>query len=235
MKQLIGAGVVLVLAMCGDASAAPIVYSIYTVTDGQLGSLKFSSAPVTLTFRGNTEDVSMNTSGGVVEYRIDEGHATVAVTVLGSTTVASIDPGQVYVHYLVQAGVIGFGSNSVGPYYPLTLACNQNPADCTYPGGTHFSRTQIVSAIADVLAAPADSSSYSTAVLALPETLTRSTLLTGAVNACAVPYVFQAGSPPCASPPATPIHTSQGDFYLQDQNTSKGLFTAEMIRESNDE
>jgi hypothetical protein len=233
MKQLIGAGVALVVAVCGNAHATPVVYSIYGVTDGQLGSLTFTSAPVTLTFRGDTEDVTMTTSGGVVEYRIDQGEATVAVTVQGSTTVASIDRGQVYVHYAVQDRLVGFGSNAVGPYYPFTLACGETPATCNYKGGG-FSSTVIVSAVADVLSNSSDIPFYSSAVLDLPETLTRSTLLTGYINACGVAYMFQAGSPPCPSPPATLIHTSQGYFYLKDENLSKGLFTAEVSRESDD-
>src|SRR5271165_7003231 len=83
MKQLMTAGFALVLAICGNANAAPVVYTAHVVTDGQLGTLKFSDAPVTITFRGDTSDVSMNTSGGVVTYRIDQGYATVTVNVQG--------------------------------------------------------------------------------------------------------------------------------------------------------
>jgi hypothetical protein len=67
-------------------------------------------------------------------------------------------------------------------------------------------------------------------VQALPTTLAESTLLTGYVNACAVPYVFQVNTPVCSSPPATPIHTDQGDFYLQDEEArGKGIFTVEVV------
>lgn len=230
MKQLIGAGIALVLAICGDVSAAPVVYTAYAATDGQLGALKFEDARVVITFQGDTRDVKMNTSGGVSEYRIDKGNATIAVTVQGTTTVAQINSGQIYVHYDVQSGVVGFGSETMSnPYYPLTLACYHPYSYCYYDAnGNAFASNQIVSALAEVEADPADSTSYSARVDATPQTLTKSTLLTGYANACAVPYTFQAGSPPCASPAPAPINTSLGDLYIQDQTLSKAIFTVQV-------
>jgi len=229
MKQVVGTGFALVLAICVEACAEPVVYTAYVVTDGQLGSLKFSDAPVTMTFRGDASDVTKTTSGGVVKYRIDEGHATVAVNVQGTTTVARIDKGQVYVHYEVQTGVVGFGSDAISPYYPLTLSCDHNHSNCHYDAnGNAYASNQTVSALAKVDADPAESTNYSLRVNDLPQTLTKSTLLTGYANACFVPYVFQAGSPPCASPAPAPIHTDRGDLYLQDQTLGKGIFTVQV-------
>ena len=231
MKQLMTAGFALVLAICGNANAAPVVYTAHVVTDGQLGTLKFSDAPVTITFRGDTSDVSMNTSGGVVTYRIDQGYATVTVNVQGTTTVAQINSGQIYVHYDVQTGVVGFGSDAVSPYYPLTLSCDHNHTNCYYnANGNAYASNQTVSALAKIDADPAEITNYSARVDNLPQTLTKSTLLTGYASACVVPYISQAGSLPCASPAPVAIETNLGDLYLRDQTLGKGIFTVQVSR-----
>lgn len=235
MKKLMGAGFALALAICGDASAAPVVYTAHVVTDGELGSLKFSDAPLTITFRGDTSDVSMNTSGGVVQYRIDHGHATVAVNVQGSTTVAQIKSGQIYVHYEVQTGVVGFGFDAVSPYYPLTLSCDHNHTNCYYnANGSAYASNQTVSALAKIDADPAEDTNYSARVDNLPQTLTKSTLLTGYTSACAVPYISQAGSLPCTSAAPVAIETNLGGLYLQDQTLSKGIFTVQVLKQRDD-
>jgi len=231
MKQLMTAGFALVLAICGNANADPVVYTAQVVTDGKLGSLKFADAPVTITFRGDTSDMSMNTSGGVVTYRIDEGHATVAVNVQGTITVARITDGQIYVHYDVQTGVVGFGSDAVSPYYPLTLSCDHNHTNCYYnANGTAYASNQTVSALAKIDADAAEDTNYSARVDNLPQTLRKSTLLTGYASACVVPYSFQAGQLPCASQAPVAIETSMGGLYLQDQTLGKGIFTVQVSR-----
>ena len=230
MRQVIAAGFALVAALCGSAHATAVVYTLYAVSDGQLGSQTFTSSPVTLTFQGDTSDIGMQTAGGVVTYRIDQGRAKVAVTIAGNTTVAHISPGQVYVHWDVQNAIVGFGSYGVGPLYPATLSCG-NGTLCTFgPGAQTQGWGQILMAIADMAAEPLDDPLYSPATQALATTLAKPTLLTGYIGACAPGYVFGTSASPCASPPATPIHTDQGDFYLQDQGENgKGMFTVQYV------
>jgi hypothetical protein len=226
MNKLVAAGFAFVLLICGSAHAAPAVYTVYAVTDGKLGSLTFSKSPVTLTFYGDTSDVTMQTVGGKFFYRIDEGYATFAVTVLGATTVAEIAKGQIYVHYDVQNGLVGFGSG-LGPTYPLTLGCGNPSQACQYGLNDNPPFGMIVSAIADLAAAPHTQYYSATTLEALPTTLSQSTLLTGYVGACAVPEAYQG----CASAAPTPIQTDQGDLYLQDlQGNGKGIFTVEVFK-----
>jgi len=225
----------LAFALCAGARADPVVFTAYTVTDGSLGSLNFSDAPVTITFRGDTGDISTTESGGVVQqYRIDIGHATVAVTVLGNTTVAQITEGQIYVHYDVLAGVIGFGSNAINPYYPLTLACSHPYSQCFYnANGSAYSSNQIVSALARIDANPASSAGYSANIATLPQTLTQSGLFSGYLNACWVPYFSGNGGPPCPSrpPAAMAILTNLGGLFLQDATLGKGIFSVVVGKE----
>ena len=235
-SELAAAFLVSAFALCASARADPVVFTAYTVTDGTLGSLNFSDAPVTITFRGDTGDISMAESGGVVvQYRIDLGHATVAVTVLGKTTVAQITDGQIYVHYDVQAGVIGFGSTApiTNPYYPLTLACSHPYSQCYYnANGTAFASNQIVSALARIDADSATSTGYSGNIATLPQTLTQSGLFTGYLNACWVTY-FSSSGPPCPSrpPAARAIQTDLGGLLLQDATLGKGMFSVEVGKE----
>jgi hypothetical protein len=233
MRRLIASAVVLVTVMCANAFAVPVIFTLYAVTDGKLGSQTFSSSPVTMTFLGDTENVRMDTANGAILYRIDRGRASVAVTIAGNTTVAHIFSGQVYVHYDVRNAIVGFGSYAVGPDYPLTLSCSPG-STCTFQNGVQSQGYgQILDAIADMTAEPLNSPLYSAAVQGLPVTLAKPTLLTGYTHACGPGYDFT-NAPPCASAPATLIHTDHGDFYLQDQaENGKGIFTVEYAPEDN--
>ena len=229
MKQVIAVGFALAfgLAVSGSARADPVVYTLYAVTDGKLGSQTFSQAQVTIAFRGDTRNVVMETmTPGAVVYRNSRGEATVTLIQGASKTVAHIAAGQIYVRYDTTNGVVGFGSFATGPTYPIMLSCDfPSPnTNCTYGPPSQGPFSQLVSALADIAAVPQDASLYSTNVSALPTKLTDSTLLTGYVSACGVAYD---SSGACPSPPATPIHTDLGDFYLQDHGAvdGKGIFT----------
>ncbi len=188
-----------------------------------------SSMPsqVTIAFRGDTRNVSMETAPGTAVYRNDQGEATVTLIQGASKSVAHIAAGQIYVRYDTKNGTVGFGSFATGPTYPITLVCDEfSGEDCTSVGKPQqdfVPYNELVAALADIKGT-GDASRYSADVSALlPTGLTDSTLLTGVVSACAVAYNL---TDACPSSPATPIRTDLGDFYLQDQNFgSGGIFT----------
>jgi hypothetical protein len=227
------------LAVSGNARAEPVVYNLYAVTDGKLGSQTISRAQVTITFRGGTRNVVRETVPDAVVYRIDQGDATVTLNRGGSKTVAHVADGQIYVRYDTTNGVVGFGSFATGTTYPITLICDPlSNEDCTMVRQRPYTGlpfNQLMSALANIKAT-GDASSYSAGVNALPTNLTDSTLLTGVVSACAVAYTSSNSTNTCPLPPATPIHTDLGDFYLEDQVFgSDGIFTVVVGKEANAE
>ncbi|MCY0855024.1 hypothetical protein [Cupriavidus sp. D39] len=241
MKPLLANGGALALAfglaVSGIARAEPVVYTLHAVTDGKLGSQAFSQAQVVLTFRGDTRNVTIQTESGGVVYRNDQGEATVALIQDGKKSLAHIAAGQIYVRYDTTNGVVGFGSLATGPTYPLALSCQTAIyaiTDCFGENGytqhAEYSHAdQIVSALADT-----NQSILYSFSSALPTSLTDSTLLTGYVSACAAGYPIN--SYICPSPPAVPIRTDLGDFYLQDQGyQDKGIFTVVVVKEEDAE
>jgi hypothetical protein len=109
-----------------------VVYKLYAVTDGKLGSQTISRAQVTITFRGDTRNVVRETVPDALVYRIDQGDATVTLNRGGSKTVAHVADGQIYVRYDTTNGVVGFGSFATGNTYPIALICDPlSNEDCT--------------------------------------------------------------------------------------------------------
>lgn len=233
-RSLLAAGCALAfgLAVCETAWAEPVVYTLYAVTDGKLGSQAFSRAEVVFTFRGDTRNITIQTeSGNAVVYRNDQGEATVTLIQGGKRSVAHVARGQIYVRYDTTNGVVGFGSVATGATYPIALSCNPGVFTVLCEGGSAGldHADQIVTALAD--AANPNLYSFDSP---LPASLTDSTLLTGYVSACAVAYDSSTGR--CSSPPPTPIRTDVGDFYLQDEGYyDKGIFTIEVLGKENDE
>ena len=226
MKQIIAVGFALVfgLAANGSARAASVVYTLYAVTDGKLGSQTFSQAQVTITFRGDTNNVTTEKGQGAVVYRNDQGEATVTLTQRASKSVAHIAAGQIYVRYDPENGAVGFASFAVGPTYPIYLD-GGGFSNCIYGQQCLYPFNQIVSALADVAGYGLDQAFYSTNLEALSTNLRNSTLLTGYVDSACVP---PAPSVACSSA----IQTDLGDFYLQ-YSYGRGIFTVE-VREHED-
>jgi hypothetical protein len=216
------------LVVIGSASADPVVYTLYAETTGSLGSQAFSEAPVSIVFKGDTQDVTMHLEQGAVVYRLERGEATLKLTQGANTTVARIADGEIYVRYDTTNGVVGFGS-PISTTYPATLSCN---VPCAYGQPQQLGFNTIVSALADTAAVPQDASLYSANLTALPTSLTKSTLLTGYFKTC-----VSLNAPPfCLPGSTTPIHTSLGDFYLRDGpsnggSLNKAIFTVEVREE----
>src|SRR6267378_3790478 len=63
----------------GPANAAPVVYSAYAVTDGQLGSWTFTRAMVVIRLKGDTRNTVTTTQGSATVYINDVGSASVTI------------------------------------------------------------------------------------------------------------------------------------------------------------
>jgi hypothetical protein len=229
MKQsiVLGSAFALCLAIAGGTSAHPIVYKLYATTDGTIGGKAFADAKVVLSFFSDTDDAVTATENGVTVYRNDHGRADIAITQAGSTTVARIEPHQLFVRYDPTNAVLGFGSvlaSAVNNTYPLVLVCTTSSTPC-YFGSSNGNFGTIISAIADLNANPALVTRYSQRIQSLRLDLKGPTLLTGYSSACATAYSNTSGECPTTAPVA--IKTDQGDLYFQDSHSpSKGLFTA---------
>src|ERR1700686_260639 len=118
---------VMTVVFASAAHAAPITYTGFKITDGQLGSWKFHSARVVLTFESDTSYVQTLTieqtniiaynPTGIARITIIDGHKTVK---------AVFNPDQIFVSYDMTNGGVGFGSfapdGSFQPAYPLGVS-----------------------------------------------------------------------------------------------------------------
>lgn len=212
-----GLGLICLLGASSVVEARGVLYTVTTVTDGQLGATPFSQAVVTLRFLGDTRHVQVDTSSGHTIYTLTEGVATVSVNPGTVTTTASFAPGQIYVRYDVTAGVVSLGSGASSTY-PIALDCSY--ASCsTGDWAVGFGTSDgTAGALADLAAAPADSALVSPATAQLPANLSQNTLLTGYVSACPAPYDPTTGLCQVVSP----LQTNHGSFYLEDHYSGGG-------------
>jgi len=213
------------------ASASPVIYTLRTVADGQLGNRSFYEALVTIRLVSSTGGVQTQSApNGQPIYTNKWGVATVTVDDGYHTSVAIFAPGEVYVRYDTSTGVVGFGS-PISPTYPVSLGCS-NYADASYTQdcaqgdwgqqGINFELGQYngtSSAQADIAANPGDFVYSSDAALNLPTSLSQTTLLTGRAHSCATNYTVVSGNELSVCPSAAPrgLRTDKGGFFLQDQ------------------
>ena len=219
MRQALalGCAVAAALAAHGPAQAAPIVYTGYAVTDGQIGSWSFNQAQVTLQFRGDSRNVYTAPELSGTAYRNDVGYATITITQGTTSVVAHLAPHQVFVRYNPTLGSAGFGSFAVGPLYPIVFSCYSqvtcDATDTVANGG--FPAGETLPALAVVNGSPGEAVYYSPALSDLLTTDLRGpTLLTGYVLACAN-FDFTNGN--CISAPSQPIVTDQGNLFFTGQ------------------
>ena len=230
----LGCAVAATLAANGPAQAEPIVYTVYAVTDGQLGSWSFTQAQVTMRFLGDTRNTYTATENGQSVFRNDVGFVSMVVTQGTKSVVAHLAPHQVYVRYNPTVASAGFGSFAVGPYYPIVVSCS-NAVTCdptlTVANG-NFPAGETLPALGHVLNTPGEAAYYSEALSDLLTTDLRGpTLLTGYILACAN-FDFTNGN--CIAAPSQPIVTDQGNLFFTGQDASgKGLLRA--VVESEDD
>jgi hypothetical protein len=165
----------------------------------------------------------------------NHGYATVSIDDAGTVINAVFAPGEVYVRYDTGSGVAGFGS-PISPTYPVALNC----ANGAYPSDSTYTVDCVQGAAWDYLSIDDSSQIFhggtlaqlnypvgsSPGVLALPQSLSQNTLLTGSTHACAGTYSI-VGTIPfpyfpgdlflCGGPAPRGLHTNRGDFFLQDQ------------------
>ena len=210
-----------------SAAAAPVTYTGFTVTDGQLGSWTFHNARVVLRFDGDTNDVqtvqitdpvSLNVAQIVI---ISKGTASVTVSTLRRTVHATFGQNQIFVSLdqgdptnppLVGGRGVGFGMFSatapggVEPAYPLGVE------DGTIDWG--------------------DALTPSVGLQSVPLDLTETSAFSGRAWVCL-------GFPNSTCPTPTSaqaLHTDHGDFFLYQpyMNTyfgdtlQGGFFTADV-------
>jgi hypothetical protein len=188
------------MALIGAVQAKPVLYTLTTVSDGQLGSLKFTEAAVTITFTGDTRNVRSSSETGTIVFTNREGAATVSISQNGQTVKATFNPGQIYVRYDVYNGAVGFGS-AISATYPIVVGCGFESCGADASNGTPWGYV-----IGD----------YGTigdpSVLPTPSDLSHSTVFTGSTSACAVDY----GVGACPTAATAGLKTDHGSFYLQD-------------------
>jgi hypothetical protein len=232
----------LTIAVTSTAGAAPVVYTLRTVADGKIGNHVFGEALVTIQMKSDTRSVrAVTRTDGSVFYENRNGTAVVSITDnSGRTTVATFVPGEVYVRYDPAKGIAGFGS-SISPTYPIALGCDNfaYPSDAyaqdCLVGDWRDTWNNFANGTANALADPTFVSQpnpdgytdrvYSAALLALPMSLTKSTLLTGRAHSCATVYTvgddygffFDGDLQVCAARASRGLRTDRGGFYLQDQ------------------
>jgi hypothetical protein len=218
----------------GPANAAPVVYSGWTVADGQLGSWTFNQALVTIQMKGDTGNTVTTTVGSSTVFVNDVGTATVTIRQGGYSVTARLDPNQIFARLDIVNGQVGFGSTA-SPYYPFSLGCFSNPAGCDSSSigaaGGGFSTGQINEALVDVIGAPGDSSYYSAALSAeANDDLRGPMLMTGHAFMC---LNFDSTNEVCPSvlPPA--LTTDKGNLYFSGFNDEKGVFRATVSKAGN--
>ena len=219
-----------------NANASGVVYTLQTVADGWIGNHAFTQALVTFRMISNRKSVTMLPSPVDPTkplYENRAGRATVTVDDGGDVINAQFAPGEVYVRYDTGAGTAGFGSQ-ISPAYPVALNCSDSayPSESTYTTDCLQGEAQnylnfdpvfaFRSGILDQLSLPAFPS---TGVQALPQSLSKNTLLTGPVHACAGVYTFDPANLSnylpgdllvCGGPAPRGLRTSKGDLFLED-------------------
>jgi len=187
------------------AGAAPVTYTGFTITDGQLGHWKFHNARVYLTFKGDTKDVQFAqvpvdptdpTRGSVDAYIQQTGVASVTIFSGGKSVHATFAPNQILITSdLGATGDTHFGARGMG-FSSITPAGGLEPA---YPLG-------IEDGTVDWGDIPENGGTESPDLDGLSVDLQQSVALSGRAWSCV-------GFPnPCAAP--NPLHTDKGDFVL---------------------
>jgi hypothetical protein len=113
-----------------DASASPVTYTIFAVTDVSLGGHFYHNAQVYFKFSGDTSDIqSFNVTspdgGQASGSEITKGEASLLIMSGGHHIKAKFLPNQIMISLDGDNGGVGFGSltgpNGLEPAYPLAI------------------------------------------------------------------------------------------------------------------
>jgi hypothetical protein len=219
-SSLLGkAGASLLVAALGltaawSARATPMVYTATVVTDIKVGNHLYNNASVTVTFKGDSKDVTVATDnhGNPIQstrctnpsttgwfYFLAEGKTSVSVESQGETHLAHLHSGQVFVALDQCNGGIGFGS-FVGP----------NGLEVAYPVSFLLGTATSDAVSASPLSSPANMSGFAWSCIGYPPNGS------GALH----------GNGFCTPPDSYPLGSDIGDifFYMpyRDINASDG-------------
>jgi hypothetical protein len=188
-----------VLLLASAVSAAPVTYTGFTITDGQLGNWVFHNARVYLTLQGDTNNVQFiqppDPFGGTVDVLINStGTASVTIISGGRAAHATFAPNQIFVSLdLGNTGFTHVGGRGVG--FGSFTSYGIEPA---YPLGIEDGTIDWGDILSPGIAGPA--------LATLSTDLQHSTAFSGRAWPCV-------GFPnACTAPNA--LHTDKGDLYL---------------------
>jgi len=182
---LAGAGCALASTV---ASASPVTYKIFAITDVRFAGTMYHNAQVTLTFIGDTDNVvQLPNSAPVQGYTISTGEAKLQI-VSGGRRIHAHFTDQLTISVDQTNGGVGFGSTFNGnfnPAYPLAIDGSNVGA---FGGG----------------------------VVPEPDLVTPGSWADHAWSCLGFPVsAFNGGNGQCPDPsPNNPLHTDRGDFFI---------------------
>ena len=209
---------VMTLLAASSALAAPITYTGFTITDGQLGAWEFHNARVFLTFESDTSNVQVatvpNVNGNVSLVYNQIGIARITIVGDDKTVNATFNQNQIFVSYDQSNGGVGFGSCVPNCSVPLPSTLNLQPA---YPLGVSGGTTD-APAVVGLAFDPSPEE------LALTADLISDTGLSGRGWVC-VDFV----NPNFACSAPTPLRTNKGPLYLFQPYQAEPLATGKVL------
>ena len=169
-------------------------------------------------------------------YMNSAGNAHVTVVANGRSFSADFAAGQIYAHFDVGTASVGFGSQTGGAGYPLSLTGIQDDDGLV--------ENSCIGAVADIINIPSDAQLYSPATATLVTDLTNPTVLSGGASSCAATD-FDPRTSICTDLTPKPLKTNRGDFSISEPYTgnhgagqysvSWGLFWSEPGRPHTDD
>lgn len=196
----------LAFGLVTTAAAAPVTYTGFTITDGQIGTWQFHNARVVLRFDGDTSNVQLvqfpdpfDPTATAQVAIISTGNASVTVSTLRRTVHATFAPNQIFVS--LDQGTPQYGPliGGRGAGFGMFSATAPGGVEPAYPLG-----------IEDGTIDWGDASTPSAELQALPIDLTESTGFSGRAWVC---LGFPNSSCPVPTS-AQALHTDKGDLYL---------------------
>ena len=217
-------------------AAKPITYRGYTTADVTLGARHFTGAQVYLSIDADAANALPFSAGNSHGYMNSAGNAHVTVDANGRSFSADFAAGQIYAYFDVGTASVGFGSQTGGAGYPLSLT------------GIHdddgLVENSCIGAVADIINIPGDAQLYSPATATLVTDLTNPTVLSGGASSCAATD-FDPRTSICTDLTPKPLKTNRGDFTISEPYTgdhgagqysvSWGLFWSELGRPRTDD
>ena len=191
------------------ATSGPMAYHAFVIADVKLGQQVLKAAKVLFTFVSNSANVQRLSGTDPNAYINKQGTAKVALMTGSKTLNATFSANQIYVYFTPATNSLGFGSNTGGRGYPLSLATG----GCLCYGGIFTGY-----GVTDIIDHPANAPQYTPEVPTLITDLRNATALGDNAFSCH-PFdpSFQTGCSNLTSPPK--LTTNNGAFYIYEPYT----------------